>query len=182
VSPHADDLHVEIIDKGHSDKAIGNTTITTSDIMASDNMEMPLQSFNLKNAGTGGKSTIKMAVNVRCLKRPQRKSTKLTDAIKKPEIPAEISKPEKPEENSNEDKVEVSENPKVLEKKMSVQPSLPEMVENTMKPIAEAAGIDFEAQLRRRDVTVGPGKVKLSAQYNPVRILFKLLLNHLPDF
>merc|ERR1719210_3050739 len=38
-----------------------------------------------------------------------------------------------------------------------------------MKPIAEAAGIDFEAQLRRRDVTVGPGKVKLSAQYNPAQ-------------
>ena len=133
-------------------------------------MEKPLQPISLKKAGTGGGSTIKMAVNVRCLKRPIKKAgtSKLTDAIKKPEKIAEIEKSEKPLKTP-----EPIENPKVLKKESSVTPALGEMIGNTIEPIAKTIGQDvdetIENQIRRRNtITSGPGKVKLSAQYNPV--------------
>ena len=136
-------------------------------------MEKPLQPISLKKAGTGGGSTIKMAVNVRCLKRPIKKLSKLTDAIKKPEKIAEIEKPKKPEEPLKTP--EPIENPKVLKKESSVTPALGEMIGNTIDPIAKVIGQDVDEtidnQIRRRNtVTSGPGKVKLSAQYNPVSL------------
>jgi len=168
INPHSDDLHVKVIDKGHKDAVIGTATIRTSDIMAADNMEYVLQPIPLKNAGTGGGSTIKMAVSVKCLKRPEKKaSTKLTDAIKKQ---SETTK------NVKTNVTEKEQNPKVLDRKESEAPSLAEVVADSIDPIAKIAGYEGkdveqlidEGQLRRRNVPhFGQGKVKLSLQFNP---------------
>ena len=159
INPHSDDLHIKVIDKGHKDAEIGAATIRTSDVMASPNMEYVLQPIPLKNAGSGGGTTIKMAINVRCLQGRQKRKQpqKLTDAIKKP-----------------------SENPKVLDREVSEAPSLAEVVADSIDPIAKIAGYEgpevdelidrgeLTRQLRRRTVaSLGPGKVKLSLHYNP---------------
>lgn len=169
VNPHSDDLHVKVIDKGHKDAVIGTATIRTSDIMAADNMEYVLQPIPLKNAGTGGGSTIKMAVSVRCLKRPEKKasSTKLTDAIRKQSEPTK---------NTKTNAAETEQNPKVLDRKVSEAPSLAEVIADAIDPIATIAGYEGndveemidKGQLRKRNLpNFGPGKVKLSVQFNP---------------
>ena len=159
------------IDKGHKDAVIGTATIRTSDIMAADNMEYVLQPIPLKNAGTGGGSTIKMAVSVKCLKRPEKKaSIKLTDAIKKQSEPTK---------NVKTNVTEKEQKPKVLDREVSEAPSLAEVVADSIDPIAKIAGYEGkdveqlidEGQLRRRNVPhFGQGKVKLSLQFNPVCI------------
>ena len=158
------------IDKGHKDAVIGTATIRTSDIMTADNMEYVLQPIPLKNAGTGGGSTIKMAVSVRCLKRPEKKasSTKLTDAIRKQSEPTK---------NTKTNAAETEQNPKVLDRKVSEAPSIAEVVADSIDPIAKIAGYEGndveemidKGQLRKRNLpNFGPGKVKLSVQFNPV--------------
>ena len=47
-NPHVDDLHIQIIDQGHKNANIGTTTIRTSDIMASPDMEYVCQPFHLR--------------------------------------------------------------------------------------------------------------------------------------
>ena len=48
VSPDADDLHIDILDVGHSDKVIGEAVIRLSDIIAKPDMEMECQPVQLK--------------------------------------------------------------------------------------------------------------------------------------
>ena len=77
-NPHADDLHIKVIDSGHKNAVIGTTTIRTSNIMAAVDMEYRLQSFDLKRSGPV-QSGIKLAANVRILQNSRPK--KISDAL-----------------------------------------------------------------------------------------------------
>ena len=102
--------------------------------------------------------------------RPEKKasSTKLTDAIRKQSEPTK---------NPKTNAAETEQNPKVLDRKVSEAPSLAEVIADAIDPIATIAGYEGndveemidKGQLRKRNLpNFGPGKVKLSVQFNPV--------------
>ena len=76
-----------------------------SDIMEAPGMEYNQQSFALKGISNNGE--IKLAANVRCLKKAEKKNKKLSDAIQKKPSQTELKK-----ESVNP--AEVPENPKKL--------------------------------------------------------------------
>lgn len=173
VNPHFDDLHIRVIDTGHKNALLGSTTLRTSDIMASSDMEYTRQPFHLK--GGGGNSSIKMAVNVRCLRRASVKR-KLTDGIQKTPEPI----PETIEEKTSaevEDKNEQPSLPAAQEKHAKVPPALDEMIASTISPMVKTTGnsvdpetfLNAESELRQRHVQ-GIPKIKLSLKYFPVSL------------
>lgn len=174
-NPHFDDLHIRVIDTGHKNAVIGSTTLRTSDIMSSPDMEYTRQPFQLK--GGGGNSSIKLAANVRCLQKASVKR-KLTDGIQKTPEPMTTQPTSKISQGSmpSGSQMENDKNPKEEEndapKKAKTPPALDEMVASTISPMIKTTGnsvdpdtfLNNEMELRQRHVSGSP-KIKLSLKY-----------------
>lgn len=192
VNPHADDLHIRIIDVGHKNAVIAQTVIRTSDLLAQPNMEYSHQPFHLK--GSGGGASIIMAAQLRCLKKPEPKATRPPpkEVPSSPPSSAEakstttpstvLDTPPASESSMVEEPLEMSASSNLTssseKKKESVAkvPSLGEVVGNTIEPMVKSTGnavevddlLNQETELRHRssNVTSGCGKVKLTLKYD----------------
>lgn len=140
-SPEADDLHIRVIDVGHSDKIICQTTIRLSDILEKKDMELESQPIQLK--GGANNSSITISANIRVLLPSKKSSDRIEEMHKINESASETSGIKSPK--------------KMATAREDFAKSAPAEEQETKK-------IDASSQIRHR---VAPlGKVKITILYN----------------